>query len=96
MLDHEQSVPAVAQIVHHADEPANIARVETDARLVHDEKRVHQRSAETGGEIHALDLAATERARRAIEREITNSDFTQIIKTCANFIAQHLSGFVRR
>ena len=47
VLDDEQRVAFVPQIVHDAHQAADIARVEPDARLVHDKQRVHKRSAET-------------------------------------------------
>ena len=78
VLDDEQRVAFVAQIVHHADEPADVARMQADARFVHDEERVHERSAEAGRQIHALHFAAAERARGAIEREIAEPDFAKI------------------
>ena len=96
MLDHEQRVAFVAQIVHDANEPADIARMQTDARLVHDEKRVHERRAETGGQIDALDFAAAQRAGRTIEREITDADFAEITQARADFVAQHLRGRIAR
>ena len=58
VLDHEQRVAFVAQIVHDANEPADIARMQPDARFVHDEKRVNERRAETRREIDALHFAA--------------------------------------
>ena len=89
VLDHEQRVALVAQVVHHADEPADIARMQADARLVQDEERVHERSAEAGGEVHALHFAAAERAGGAIEREITEPDFAEITQPGDDFAAQH-------
>ena len=77
VLDDEQRVAFVAQVVHHAHEPADVARMQTDARLVHDEKRVHERRAETGREVHALHFAAAQCAGGAIEREIAEADFAQ-------------------
>ena len=78
VFDHEERVALVAQIVHHADQPADIARMQADARFVHDEKRVHERCAEAGGEIDALHFAAAESAGGTIEREITEPDFAKI------------------
>src|SRR6202011_4617248 len=66
VLDHEQRVAAIAQIVHDTHEPADVARMQTDARLVHDEERVDERRAETGGQIDALHLAAAQGARGTI------------------------------
>ena len=42
VLDHEQRVAFVAQIVHDADEPADIAGVQADTWLVHDKQRIDQ------------------------------------------------------
>ena len=61
MLDHEERVATVAQIMHDPHEPANVPRMESDARLVHDEERVHEGRAKTGGKIYALHFAAAER-----------------------------------
>ena len=41
VLDHQQRVAFVAQVMHHAHEPADVARMQTDTRFVHDEERVH-------------------------------------------------------
>ena len=48
--------------------PSDIARMQADARLVHDEERVDERRAETGRQIDALHLAAAQGARGTIER----------------------------
>src|SRR5438552_16536316 len=53
VLDYQECVAAVAQIVHHLDEPSNVAWMQPDARLVHDKERVHERRAATSGEIDA-------------------------------------------
>ena len=90
VLDDEQSITFVAQIVHNAHQPADIARMQTHAWFVHDEERVDQRCAEAGGEIDPLHFAATERARRTVEREINDADFAKVTQSRANFVAQHV------
>ena len=90
VLDDEQRVAFVAQRFHHADEPARVARVQADARLVEDEERVHERRAEARREIHTLDFAAAERARGAVEREIAEADFEQEAEAGADFAEKHL------
>ena len=95
MLDHQQRVAFVAQIVHQANKLANIARVKPDARFVHHEERVHQRCAQAGRQIHALDFAPAQRARRAMQCEITDADFVKIVQARADFITQHLGCLVR-
>ena len=89
MLNHEQCIAAIAQIVHHSDEAADIARMEADTWFVHDKKRIDERCAQTGRKIHPLHFATAQRAGRAIKRQITDADFAQIIQTRANFVAQH-------
>ena len=42
VLDDEQRVALVAQAVHHADEPADVARMQADAGFVEDEERVRR------------------------------------------------------
>src|SRR4051812_31288489 len=56
MLDHQERIALIPQVVHYAHQPADVARMQTDAWLVHDEQRVYQRCAETGRKVHALDL----------------------------------------
>ena len=82
---YQKATGGVAQVFHHADEPSGIARVQADARLVEDEERVDQRCAEARREIHALDFAAAERARGAVEREVAETDFEQETETRAHF-----------
>ena len=90
VLDDEQRVAFVAQRFHHADEPARVARVQADARLVEDEERVHERRAEARREIHTLDFAAAERARGAVEREVAEADFEKEAEAGADFAEKHL------
>ncbi len=96
VFDHQQRVALVAQVMHHPNEPANIARMETDARLVHDEERVNERGAEAGGEIDPLDFAAAQRAGGAIESEITNPDLAEVTQPGHDFATEHKRGGVVR
>ena len=96
VLDDEHGVAAIAQPLHHADELAHVARMQADARLVEDEERVDERIAEAGGEIDALDFAAAERARGAVEREIAEADFEQIGEPREDAVAQLLGRIVVR
>ena len=96
VLNYEQGIAAVAQIIHHSNKPADVARMQADTRLVHYEQRVHERSAETGREIDALHFAAAQRSGRTIQRQVTNADLAEIIQTPANLTPQHLRGPVVR
>ena len=79
MLNHQQRVAFVAQIMHDAHKLADVARVQSNARLVHDKERVDQRCAKARRQIHALDFAAAQRARRSVEREIADAHLAEII-----------------
>ena len=56
----------------------HVARVQADRRLVEHEQRVHERRAERGGQVDALHLAAGQRARLAVEREVAQAHFAEI------------------
>ena len=74
VLDHHQRVAGVAQPLHHADDALHVARMQADGGLIEHEQRVDERRAERRGEIDPLHLAARERARLPIERQITQTD----------------------
>ena len=75
---------------------ADVARVQADARLVEDEQGVDQRGAERGGEVDALHLAAAERARLAVEREVAEPDVDQVAQPGADLAEQQLGRLVER
>ena len=74
VLDHQQRVAGIAQPLHDADHALHVARMQADRGLIEHEQRVDQRGAERGGQIDALHLAARERARLAVERQIAEAD----------------------
>src|SRR5438270_12045732 len=80
--------------MHHAQQLADIARVQSDARFIHDKERVDERCAKTSRQVYSLNFAAAQRARGSIKRKITDADLAQIVQACADFVTQHLSGFV--
>ena len=75
VFDHEQCIAFIAQVVHYAHQPANIARMQTNTRFIHDEECVDQRSTQTCREVHPLHFAATQSARGSVQRQIANADF---------------------
>ena len=80
VLDHDERVAGVAQLVHDVDHASHVARMQADRRLVEHEERVDERRAERGRQVDALDFAARERARLAVEREIAQSHFAQVAR----------------
>ena len=73
MLDDEDGVAGVAEAAQDADEAVDVARVQADGRFVEDEQRADEVRAERGRERDALRLAAGERARGAVEREVARA-----------------------
>ena len=73
VLDDDERVARVAQALHHVDDAAHVARVQADGGLVQHEKRVDERGAERGGQVDALDLAARQRSRLAVERQVAQA-----------------------
>ncbi len=94
VLDHHERISGIPQALHHADDAAHVARVQADRGFVQHEKRVDERGAERGGEIDALHLAAGERARLAVEREIAQADFMNVAQPRADFSEKEVGGFV--
>ncbi len=78
VLDDDDGILIGAQAMQDLDQTAAVARMQADGRLVEHVERIDQRRADRGGEIDALQLAAGERARLAVEREIFQTDADQI------------------
>ena len=74
VLDDQHGVALVAQLLEDRDEPLVVARMQADRRLVEHIQRVHERRAERRREIDPLRLAARERRRQPIEREVVEAD----------------------
>ena len=77
VLDHENRVAEVAEPHERVDQPAVVALVETDRRLVEDVEHAYQPAADLTGEPDALSLAAGERAGRPAQREVVEPDIEQ-------------------
>ena len=96
VLDDDQRVAGVAQAVHRLDDPAHVARVQADRRLVEDEQGVDERGAERGRQVDALHLAARERAALAVEREVADADVAEVAQPRPHFVEEELERFVEQ
>jgi hypothetical protein len=95
VLDDHQRIAGVAQPLHHADHAFHIARMQADRRLVEHEQGVDERRAERGREVDALDFAARQRARLAVERQVTEPDLGQIGEPRADFGQQQVGCLIQ-
>ena len=91
MLDDEHGVALIAQLAEDVDQPLVVARVQADGRFVEHVQRADQRRAQRGREIDALRLAARQRRRQAIERQVVEADVAQKRQPPRDFL-QHLLG----
>ncbi len=70
--------------------------MQADGGLVQHEQRVHERRAGRGRQVDALDFAARERARLAIQRQIAQADVVQIVEARADLTEQQVRRFIER
>jgi hypothetical protein len=77
VLDDDQGVAEVAQPGERLDQPAVVALVQPDRRLVQHVEDADQAGADLGGQPDALRLPAGQRPGRALERQVVEPDVEQ-------------------
>ena len=77
VLDDDEGVAQVAQPGEGFDEPAVVALVQADGRLVQDVEHADQAGPDLGGQPDPLRLAAGEGARGAVEAEVVQPHVEQ-------------------
>ncbi len=96
MLDDQQRVAVVPQPLHHLDDASHVARMQTDRRLIEHEERIDERRTERGGEIDALHLAARERARLPIERQVPEPHPDEEVEPRSHLTQEKIGRLVER
>ena len=86
VLDDEHRAALVAQLQKQVVHPLDVVRVQADRGLVEDVRHVGQRGAEVADHLGALRLAARQRARRPVEREVAQPDLHERVEG----LPQHL------
>src|SRR5215510_6925197 len=94
VLHHEHGVAEIAEPLQRVEEPAVVALVEPDARLIEDVEDADQARADLRGEADALPLAAREGRRRAIEGEVLEPHVGEEAQALADLL-QHAAGDLR-
>ena len=84
VLHDEHGVALVAQLQQQVVHPLDVVRVQADRRLVEDVGDVGERRAEVADHLGALRLAARERARRPVEREVAQPDLANESSRCCS------------
>ena len=77
VLDDDQGVAEVLEPDQGLDQPVVVALVQPDGRLVEDVEHADEAGADLGGEPDPLRLAAGQRARGPVEREVVQADVEQ-------------------
>ena len=77
VLDHDQRVAEVLEPDERLDQPVVVPLVQPDAGLVEDVEHAHQTGTDLGGEPDPLRLAAGQRRRRSVEREVVETHVEQ-------------------
>ena len=90
VLDDEHGVAQVAQPLERAEEPVVVALVQADARLVQHVEHADQPRADLGRQPDALPLAAGERGRLALERQIPEADVGEELQALADLLEHPL------
>ena len=80
VLDDQHGVALVAQLQQQVVHPLDVVRVQADRRLVEDVGDVGERRAEVADHLGALRLAARQRARRPVEREVAQPDLGERVE----------------
>jgi hypothetical protein len=80
VLDDEHGVALVAQPQQQVVHPLDVVRVQADGGLVEDVGDVGERGAEVADHLGALRLAARQRARRPVEREVAQPDLDERVE----------------
>ena len=88
MLDHEDRIAQVAELADRADQPAVIARMESDRRLVEDVKHAGQAAADLRRQADPLRLAAREGRRRPCQGQVAEPDVGEELEPFADFAYQ--------
>ena len=85
VLDHQHRVAQIAQRFERAEQPAVVARMQPDRRLVEHVEHAAQPRADLRRQANPLRFAAGKRGRRAVERQIAQPDVQQKIDALGNF-----------
>ncbi len=80
VLHHQHGVALVAQAQQQVVHPLDVMGVQSDGRLVEDVGDIGERGAEVPDHLGALRLAAGERARGPVEREIAEPDLHERVQ----------------
>jgi len=86
VLDHDDGVAEIAQVGQRAQQAVVVALVQADRGLVEDVHHAHQSGADLARQADALGLAAGQRLRAALEREVFQPDVVQKVQALRDLL----------
>ncbi len=86
VLDHDHRVAEIAQSLERSQQPLIVALMQPDRRLVQHVKHAREAGADLRRQPDALAFAARQRARRARQRQIFQTDIVQERQAGADFL----------
>ncbi len=95
VLDDDDRVADVPQTLQRGDQAIVVARMQTDRRLVQDVEHADQPRADLRRQADALGLAAGERRRDAVERQVVQADIDEEPETSADLLQQLVGDLAR-
>ena len=96
VLDNDQRIAGIPQVVKLFDQALDVPGMQADARLIEHEQRIDQRGPQRRRQVDTLHLAAAERPRLPVKREIPETDVHKVPEPRADFCQQRFRGFVER
>ena len=91
MFDDNDGVAQVAQLLERANQTVVVALMQSDAGLVEDVEHVDQLRANLRGQSDALALAAGQRGRLTVQRQIVQTDLQEEVQARADLL-ENLGG----
>ncbi len=91
VFDHQHRVSAVAELAKRIEQPAVVAGVQADGRLVEHVGHALQRGAHLSGEADALGLATGQRRRAAVQSEVPQAHLEQEREPPTDLVEQLLT-----
>jgi len=86
VLDDDHRIADVAQLLERLQQAVVVALVQADRRLIEHVHDAGEAGADLRGEADALRLAAGERFRRAVERQVVEADVDQELQAAGDFL----------
>ena len=94
VLHYYQRVAAVSQSPHGRNQSCRVAGMQPHGRFIQHKKGFGKRRTQTGGEAHALNFAAGERARQSVGGNVAQPHFAKVSHAAAQLAHGLLQGAV--